>query len=115
MTHLLVNRCTILRWSEREPTAANHFEPTADYIAIATGVRCNIQVGSGSETATAAGQQVTFDAVGYFAIGTDLQARPGHAENDQLLDEATGARYQVAAVFDQAGRQRFWKALLRAV
>lgn len=111
----MVNSCEIRRWQDREPTAANNFEPVADFVPVCSGVRYNLQIQSGSETTTVAGRQVTFSAVGYFPIGTNLQAKPGHAENDQIKDDATCAVYQVVAVFDQVGRGRFLKALLRAV
>lgn len=113
--NLFVNSCTILRWGDREASAANNFEPVADFAPLCSGVRYNLQIQSGSEATTVAGQQVTFSAVGYFPIGTSLQAKPGHAENDQIKDDVSCAVYQVVAVYDQVGRGRFLKALLRAV
>lgn len=115
MNHLLVNSCEIRRWSDREPTAENNYEPTADFVPVCSGVRYNLQVKGGTEVMTIGGQQIVFDAVGYFGPGTSLRAKPGHAENDQIKDDATCAVYQVVAVFDQVGRGAFFKALLKAV
>lgn len=114
MDDLFGNECEILRWRDREPTADNHYEPTADFVPVCSGVRYSLQVKGGTEEVTIGGQQVVFEAVGYFPFETSLRAKPGGAENDRIRDTSTCATYQVVAVFDQTGHGEFLKALLKA-
>jgi hypothetical protein len=87
-----------------------------DYATVATNVKCNIQETAGRQLTTPGGGHIVTNAVGYFLFDADV--RPSSADASGAGDVVvleSGARFEVLAVVDQVGRQKFKKAFLRTL
>lgn len=115
LSALLVNRCTLERWATRTADA-NYTLQTPGFASVSTGVPFNLQEKSGRWTPSPHGEELTFDAVGYFSPGLDIRPDPASSRQMDrivLTSPDTGAVYYVLAVLDQVGRQKLKKVLLR--
>jgi hypothetical protein len=111
---LLSQTCTI----KRPSTVNTNGIITTTYATAATGVRVLVQEKAGQVEGTAAGQVLKYDARGFFLPSADV--RPG-AEDSANPDQieltgpasASGQKWSVLLVTDEAGKYRLRTAYLR--
>lgn len=103
LRNLLKHRCTI-----RRSTPVNNdgvMQPA--WSDVARCVPCLVQEGQGGLKRSASGEFLQYDAIGYFAPGTDIRPQAKHDRSDRLIMESPtrvkGARYTVLLVTDEAG------------
>lgn len=104
---LMINRCTVERWSPR--TAGSDYTlDTTGWASNATDVRCLIQDRTAVEVRTIGGVTVRFNAVGFFPQSADLRPiLPSAPEGDRIVltTPSGGGAYYVRGVTDEAGHR----------
>jgi hypothetical protein len=111
---LLSQRCTI----KRPATVNTNGIITSTFTSIASDVKVLVQEKAGSIKDTAGGAVLTYDARGFFLPTADI--RPGaedSANSDQIEltapASASGQKWSVLLVTDEAGKYRLRTAYLR--
>ena len=111
---MLRQRCTIERWSAREPDSNG--EPTATYRIKETGVRILVQDHAPRSMTDERGITVKFRATGYVLSGTDLRPTVNQDKPDRVCITKNGCgTYKVLGVLDTSGQSRGLEIALEAV
>ena len=113
---MLIHRCTV----ERNTRANVGGEATSSYASIATGVHCLVQESHGRHARGAAGEYLSYDAIGFFKLTQDIQPQVDGQEQDRITltgpSRLAGRKYLVIHAGDEAGMPGgYLTALLRHV
>lgn len=113
---LLTMECRIERWATREPNSLGVVGP-ATWAAVVSGVPCLVQQHGARLLRSAQGVEITYNATGFFLIGTDLRAKVGQTKlNDRIVVTRNGSgTYHVRGVVDEAGKQAMLTVALEAM